>query len=298
MGKYLLPARFDALLPRDRRERKGDIGQHVEQVALLGIDHALISRKLLAAKAFLGQALQQRLARIRLAPERRSSSSSLNSSGSSPNSRSMNCGRRHRLAVRRSRSVVAIMCWMVRSLPSASLILIFCGRLRLVLAAVRRLPAIAAVAAGLAAASRAWRHRLDRLAVPFRIVEVLIGLHEVVDREIVLAVEQPRAAADDLLELDHRIDRPHQHDVAHVARVDAGRKLLRRGQDRRDGLFVVLERRAATGRRARRRRPSPARSNSDRLLVFIWLIRSRTSERVVLRGAEHQRLLALVDLRP
>jgi hypothetical protein len=31
--------------------------------------------------------------------------------------------------------------------------------------------------------------------------------------------------ADDLLELDHRIDRPHEYDVADVARVHPGRQL-------------------------------------------------------------------------
>jgi hypothetical protein len=52
------------------------------------------------------------------------------------------------------------------------------------------------------------RFRFQRLAVPLRIVEVQIGLHEVVDGEVVLAVVKPRAAPDDLLELDDRINWP------------------------------------------------------------------------------------------
>ena len=48
---------------------------------------------------------------------------------------------------------------------------------------------------------------LQRLAVPLRVAEVVVRLDEVVDREVVLAVVEPRAAADDLLELDHRVDR-------------------------------------------------------------------------------------------
>ena len=32
------------------------------------------------------------------------------------------------------------------------------------------------------------------LAIPLRIVEMLVGSHEVIDREIVLAVEEPRPA--------------------------------------------------------------------------------------------------------
>ena len=137
--------------------------------------------------------------------------------------------------------------------------------------------------------------RLDRLAVPFRIAEVVVRLHEIVDREVVLAVVEPRAAADDLLELDHRVDRPHQHDVADVAGIDAGRELLRGGQDGRDGLLVVLKvaqvllaQRAVVGR--------------DPLAVVRVLARLHLvdqvahGQRVVLRGAEHQRLLVLVDL--
>jgi hypothetical protein len=57
---------------------------------------------------------------------------------------------------------------------------------------------------------------------------MLIGLHEVIDREKVLAFIKPRAAPDDLLEFDHRIDGARQDDVADVARVDACRKPLRR----------------------------------------------------------------------
>jgi len=55
---------------------------------------------------------------------------------------------------------------------------------------------------------------------------VFIGFHEIQYREEVLAFERARAASDDLLELDHRFDRPHQHDVADVARIDAGGEFL------------------------------------------------------------------------
>ena len=185
------------------------------------------------------------------------------------------------------------MCWMVRSLPSASLTLIFCRRgcRRLVTALIAGGSAIGGARLG----SGRLRLRLERLAVPLRIVEVVVRLHEVVDREVVLAVVEPRAAPDDLLELDHRVDRAHQHDVADVARVHAGRELLRRGQDRRDRLLVVLKvaqvllaERAVVGRHA----------------LAVVRVRARLhlvdevahGQRVVLRGAEDQRLLALVDL--
>src|SRR6266436_1487134 len=60
---------------------------------------------------------------------------------------------------------------------------------------------------------RLFRLRLHRLPVPLRIAEVKMRLHEVVNREVVLSVIEPRAAPDDLLELDHRVDRPHQDDI-------------------------------------------------------------------------------------
>src|SRR5687768_6537680 len=44
----------------------------------------------------------------------------------------------------------------------------------------------------------------DGFSVPIGISKVMVRLYEVVDGEIVLAFVQSRAAADDLLELDHR----------------------------------------------------------------------------------------------
>ena len=140
-----------------------------------------------------------------------------------------------------------------------------------------------------------FRLRLNRLAVPLRVAEVMVRLHEVVDREVVLAVVEPRAAPDDLLELDHRVDRAHQHDVADVAGIHAGRELLRGGQDGRDGLLVVLEvpqvlvaQRAVVGRHAL----AVVRVGAGLHLVDQVAHR----QRVVLGGAEDQRLLPLVDL--
>src|ERR1019366_5987775 len=44
-------------------------------------------------------------------------------------------------------------------------------------------------------------------AIPFRIIEMMICLHEVIDCEVILAVIKPCATSDDLLELNHRIYR-------------------------------------------------------------------------------------------
>src|SRR5712664_3656328 len=50
---------------------------------------------------------------------------------------------------------------------------------------------------------RLWLHRL---AVPLWIAEVQVRSHEIVDREVIFAVIEARASADDLLEFDHRTD--------------------------------------------------------------------------------------------
>src|SRR5271157_1720588 len=49
--------------------------------------------------------------------------------------------------------------------------------------------------------------RLHRFAVPFRIAEMVVGFHEVVNGEVVLAIVEPRAAPNDLFELNHGVDR-------------------------------------------------------------------------------------------
>src|ERR1035437_202293 len=51
---------------------------------------------------------------------------------------------------------------------------------------------------GIAAALRAW-FRFHRLAIPFPVLEMVMRLHEIINREIIFAVKQPRAAPDDLL---------------------------------------------------------------------------------------------------
>jgi hypothetical protein len=96
-----------------RRRRKGHIGQHIEQVAVLGLDDLLHLGQRLAAEALVGQAGEQRLAGVGSLQSLRSSSSSLKNSGRAPNSASRNCaadiGRPSAL-----QNVVAVMCWIVR----------------------------------------------------------------------------------------------------------------------------------------------------------------------------------------
>jgi len=83
--------------------------------------------------------------------------------------------------------------------------------------------------------------RLERVPIPLRIEEVLVRLDEVEDREVVLPLEEARAAADDLLEFNHRVDRTHEHNGADVAGVYTGGEFLGGGQDGRNGAIVILE---------------------------------------------------------
>ena len=53
------------LLAGERRQGIGHMGQHVEQVALLGVDDLLHLGQLLAAEALLGKPLQELRARVR-----------------------------------------------------------------------------------------------------------------------------------------------------------------------------------------------------------------------------------------
>lgn len=45
---------------------------------------------------------------------------------------------------------------------------------------------------------------------------MVIGLHEIVDGEVILSVVEAGAASDDLFELDDGVDGAHQDDVADV----------------------------------------------------------------------------------
>jgi acyl-CoA synthetase (AMP-forming)/AMP-acid ligase II len=76
----------------------------------------------------------------------------------------------------------------------------------------------AATAAGAQAAGAdpaRWRDLGERLGdeIPFT------SLHEVIDREVVLPVIQPRATTNNLLELNHRVDGSHKHDMTDIARI-------------------------------------------------------------------------------
>ena len=63
----------------------------------------------------------------------------------------------------------------------------------------------------------------NRLPVQLGVGEMMMGLHEVIDGELILAFKQPSPTFDDLLEFDHRVDRSHQNDISNVSCIDSCR---------------------------------------------------------------------------
>jgi hypothetical protein len=97
---------------------------------------------------------------------------------------------------------------MVRSFPLASLTLIVFGRG----GGGGRRP-------GGSGGSGRSRFSRGSGSIGVGMAEVVVRLHEVVNREAIIAVVQARAAPDDLLELDHRVHRADEDDVLNVRRL-------------------------------------------------------------------------------
>lgn len=92
----------------------------------------------------------------------------------------------------------------------------------------------------------------------------------------------------------HRVDRAHKNDIPHVARIDAGRELLRSRKDGRNGLLVVLNLpEMLLAKLAIMRRNTHAVIRLRALLHLIDKIAD--GKRMILGRAEHNRLLRLVD---
>ena len=122
----------------------------------------------------------------------------------------------------------------------------------------------------------------------------MVCLHKIINSEVVLAVIQPRAAPNDLLELDHRIHGPHEHDIAHIARVHPSGELLRCGQDGGDGFFVVLKLAQPLLAQSAVLRGHPlAIVGVGAGLALVYQVAHH--QRMLLRGAKHNGLVALVN---
>ena len=148
---------------------------------------------------------------------------------------------------------------------------------------------------GFSRQSRLFGRGLDGFAVPLWIAEVMVGLHKVVDGEVVLTLVQSRTSPDDLLELDHGVDWSHQHNVSHIAGIDPSRKLLGAREYRWDRLFVVLKRSQVLLAKL-----TVIGSNPNavvRVLAGLVLIdKVADNQSVELRSAKDNRLFMLVDL--
>ena len=70
---------------------------------------------------------------------------------------------------------------------------------------------------------------------------MVVGLDKIIDGEMIFALKQAGAPADDLLKLDHGVDRAHQDDIADIRGIHPSGELLRGGQDGGDGLFIILK---------------------------------------------------------
>jgi hypothetical protein len=108
-----------ALLARERRDRVAEIGEHLDQVAVLGVDDGLHLGELRLAEASVGESGDQACAGVGQAQSLRSSSSSLTNSDSRPNSASINCWADIGVPSGCQKEVT-VLCWIARSLPSAS----------------------------------------------------------------------------------------------------------------------------------------------------------------------------------
>src|SRR6185369_1898341 len=136
---------------------------------------------------------------------------------------------------------------------------------------------------------------LKRFPIPLRVIEMVMGLHEIPNGKIVFPVVEPRPSSDYLLELNHAVYRSKQDDVPDVPSIHTSRKLLRGRQDSRDRFLVVLEVPQVLVPQS-----TIVRRNSHaivRIFARLDLIDEVSDQQCVfLSCTEHQSLLVLIDL--
>ena len=69
------------------------------------------------------------------------------------------------------------------------------------------------------------------VAIPLSILEILVSSYKVINGKVVFVVKKSCASSDDLLKLNHIIDRAEKHDIAHIASIHASGEFLRGGKD-------------------------------------------------------------------
>ena len=220
-----------------RRQGVGDVGEDVEEVAFVGVDDALHFDQLIMAETFSGEGFKQLGAGVRGAPDGSQFGFVVEEFREFAEQHFHELLRRHRRAVGMPEAghhhVLDVAGFAVGEFDLCPLLLL-ADALQLAADFARFFRAFARAFAAVGAGFRVWPFAaagalaagrtgfgVEWFAVPLRVAEVVISLHEVVDGEIVFAVVKSRASADDLFEFNHRVDWPQQDDVADVAGVHA-----------------------------------------------------------------------------
>ena len=74
-------------------------------------------------------------------------------------------------------------------------------------------------------------YRAEGVAIPLGILEILVCSYKIVNGKVELIIKKSCASSDDLLKLDHIIDRSEKHDIAYIASIHARGEFLRGGKD-------------------------------------------------------------------
>ena len=235
----------------------GDMGQQIKKIAVFGIDDLLHFGQLFVPETCLSETFEQAVARCGSAPDCAEFVFAGEELRQPAEELLEELLRGHRRAIRmpegRGHHVLDASLFPVGQFDLGFLALFakalnaptdrtnFFGALAGALATGRAgfgrgIFALAGIAATLVADLR-----LGGFSIPFRIAEVNVRLYEIMNREVVLAVIETRSSADELFEFDHRVDRAHEDDVSHIAGIHTCREFLGGGEDRWDGLFVILK---------------------------------------------------------
>src|SRR5262245_32501242 len=170
------------------------MGENVEQVTLFGVDNLLHRGQLLPADTLFGETLQELLPGLRHTPEGTQFRLVLEKFREFSKQQFHELLRRHRCPVRvpegrrhhvLNRALLAVSQLDLDLLPART--------------GFRPWTSWDRWGGRRGFRARRCRFRRDWLPIPFGVAEVMVRLHEIVDREIVLAVVEPRAASDNLL---------------------------------------------------------------------------------------------------
>jgi len=284
----------DAYFARDGRISIGDVFEHVEQVAVFGVDQVLQGGQGGFAIAGIGQTLEKGLARIRVGPDAAKFFFIAEEGWQLAKQFIQKFFHRDRFAIRiPERGLLHVLDLALFPVcQSYAHNTLFPLEFALIL-----IPGIIFRAFLINPTSGLFRVAIGRqgIPIPLRIVEVVVGTHKVVDGEELFVLIQTRATPDDLFELDHGVDRTHEDDVAYIAGIHTGGKLVRGGQDGGDGFLVVLKfaqvlftQLAFVGGHAH------AVMRVTDAVELVDQIAHRQG--MILRGAEDQAFLALVDV--